>query len=211
MYFYFCVNNLIACICKAMFSSSEWILSLKQKRQERMCRCGGLTPAHSQQLLAHSPHTPSRTRQRIGRAKVKKRVGHDKDSEISEGKRKKKTKAMQWQSLTATSHKETDALPPSEQWPCPQYLPPCFNAEHDVVSQGISLWSPGASCPRCVPSWLLVPPQPTWGYKKREPCHCASTAQQQQKHWFSHKAKTQQELHWIASAPPQPDSVQQAR
>lgn len=89
-----------------------------------MCRCGGLTPAHSQQLLAHSPHTPSRTRQRIGRAKVKKRVGQDKDSEISEGKRKKKTKAMQRQSLTATSHKETDALPPSEQWPCPRYLAP---------------------------------------------------------------------------------------
>lgn len=70
------------------------------------------------------PHVPSRTRQRIGRAKVKKRVGQDKDSEISEGKRKKKTKAMQRQSLTATSHKETDALPPSEQWPCPRYLAP---------------------------------------------------------------------------------------
>lgn len=157
------------------------------------------------------PHTPSRTRQRIGRAKVKKRVGHDKDNEISEGKRKKKTKAMQRQSLTATSHKETDALPPSEQWPCPRYLAPVLLPSMTLCRKEYPSGHLGPAVHVVSLPDFLSPPQPTWGYKKREPCHCASTAQQQQKHWFSHKARTQHELLRRTWAPPQPDSVQQAR
>ena len=44
-------------------------------------------------------------------------------------------------------------------------LPPALYAEHDVIWYGISLWSVGVSSPSCVPSQLLVHPQPThwWG------------------------------------------------
>ncbi|KAK4831422.1 hypothetical protein QYF61_017553 [Mycteria americana] len=36
-----------------------------------------------------------------------------------------------------------------------------LHAEHDAIWYGIALWSAGASCPGCVPSQLLVHPQPT--------------------------------------------------
>jgi len=36
--------------------------------------------------------------------------------------------------------------------------------ELDIIGHGISLWSAGVSCSSCVPSQLLVHPQPThWG------------------------------------------------
>jgi len=40
-------------------------------------------------------------------------------------------------------------------------LPPALYADHDVIWYGISLWLAGVSCPSCVPSQLLVHPQPT--------------------------------------------------
>lgn len=68
---------------------------------------------------------PSRLRERIGRAKVRKLVGSDKDS-LSEGKRRGKTQRMQKQSLT-TSHVQTDAQPSLRtmaalEGPNPQFL-----------------------------------------------------------------------------------------
>jgi len=44
-------------------------------------------------------------------------------------------------------------------------LPPVFIAECDIIWYGTSFWSVGVSCPSCVPSQLLVQPQPTrwWG------------------------------------------------
>jgi len=39
--------------------------------------------------------------------------------------------------------------------------PDLYIAEHDIIQYGISLWSVGVSCPGCVPSHLLVHPQPT--------------------------------------------------
>jgi len=44
-------------------------------------------------------------------------------------------------------------------------LPQFYIAEHDVIRYGISLWSARVSCPSCVPSQVLVHPQPTrwWG------------------------------------------------
>ena len=44
-------------------------------------------------------------------------------------------------------------------------LPQLYIAEHDVIWCGIALWSVEDSCPSCVPSQLLVHPQPTrwWG------------------------------------------------
>jgi len=47
LYIYFCVNNLIPSVFKAVFPSAGIILWLKQGRQERVCRCGGLPPAGS--------------------------------------------------------------------------------------------------------------------------------------------------------------------
>ena len=47
----------------------------------------------------------------------------------------------------------------------PFLLPPALYAEHVVIRCGIPLWSHGVSCPGCVPSRLLVAPQPSlcWG------------------------------------------------
>lgn len=65
-------------------------------------------------------------------------------------------------------------------------LPSVFVAERDVVQLGISLWSVLASCPSCVPSWLLACPGLLAGVGrvgKMKPWCSTSNGQQKPKHW----------------------------
>ena len=57
-------------------------------------------------------------------------------------------------------HLLTDAQSVPEQWPLASF-PPSLYTEHDIIWYGISLWPVGVSCPGCVLSQLLVPPQPS--------------------------------------------------
>ena len=60
---------------------------------------------------------------------------------------------------------KTNAVTPNV--PPSFFFPQLYIAEHEVIRYGISLWSVGCipSCPVCVPSQLLVHPQPPrwWG------------------------------------------------
>ena len=58
-------------------------------------------------------------------------------------------------------HPLTNAQPvPEPQAATPWPTPPSFIVQHDVIWYGISLWPVWVSCLCCVPSQLLVPPQP---------------------------------------------------
>ncbi|KAK4829515.1 hypothetical protein QYF61_005154 [Mycteria americana] len=56
--------------------------------------------------------------------------------------------------------------------------PPCpaLYAEHDAIWYGMSLWSVGVSCPSCVPSQPLVPPQPARWWGRRHGIACVGLA-----------------------------------
>ena len=102
--------------------------------------------------------------ERIGRVKVRKLVGWDKDSLIAKAKVVQASKAKQGiHSLLPTggqvfSHLQESRAPSritvtwgdkchhSEHPPLPSSYP-SFIAEHSIVQCGISLWSVGVSCP----------------------------------------------------------------
>ena len=118
--------------------------------------------------------------ERIGRVKVRKLMGWDKDSLIGKAKATHTSKAKQGiHSLLPVgrqvfSHLQESRAPSllMATWETnaitPNILPflllhSALYAEHDVLWSGISLGSVGDSCPSCVPSQLLVPPQPLAG------------------------------------------------
>lgn len=80
---------------------------------------------------------------------------------------------------TTAHHQLTDAQPVPEQQAA--LLP---WAGHDVIWIGIFFWSLRISCPGCVPSLLLVHPQPAcwWDGVRSRSFNCLSAAQQQLKH-----------------------------
>ena len=102
-------------------------------------------------------------------AQVRKLVDQDEDGLIREEKRKKKAEKQNKQCkgyYSTPPHQQTDTQLDCEQWLSSQRpLPLVFMAECDVIWNEISLWSVEVSCPSCVPSQLLVHPQPTrwWG------------------------------------------------
>ena len=122
--------------------------------------------------------------ERIRRAKVKKLVGQDKDSLIGKAKAAHTSKANQGIhsplpiGRQAFSHLQESGAPPCVMvtWEDKCHhskhssLPPALYAEHDVIWCGIILQSVGVSCPGCVPSQLLVYPQPT---TKHHPATCS--------------------------------------
>lgn len=57
-------------------------------------------------------------------------------------------------------HPLSDAQPVLEQQ-APQPTPPSFTVQRNILWYGISPESAGISCPGCIPSQLLVRPQPT--------------------------------------------------
>ena len=143
------------------------------------------------QPLAHSPL--SGNGERIGRVKVRKLVGWDKDSLIGKAKATHTSKAKPGihsslpTSRQVFSHLQESRAPPhvTVTWEDKRHhserppfllLPAALCAEHDVIWPGISLGSVRVSCPGCVPSQLLVSPQPPrwWGGVRL----CVSTAQQ---------------------------------
>lgn len=138
----------------------------------------GLTLAASEashsSFLTYSPHTPVGWGQRIGRAKVRKVMGEDKNNLIREGKRKKEERKKPPPAKIISDEKAiTHHLPQVHRYPAsPQALAThpentlssIFIAEHDAIWHGISVWSVPVTFPGCVPSRHLAHPQPThWG------------------------------------------------
>ena len=119
----------------------------------------------------------------IGRVKVRKLVGRDKDSLIGKAKGTRTSKAKQgiYSPLPTgrpmLSHLQESRAPPrvtvtwedrhhhSRRPPLPSSSPSFICCEHDAVRHGVSLWSVGVGCPGCVPSQPPVHPQPArwWG------------------------------------------------
>lgn len=118
---------------------------------EHVCSCGA-----AKHHITTCP--PSRTWERIGRAKARKLMDRDKGGFIS--KRKQRGKKI---------YKGNHLPPPTSrmtfsQTPCSCYLPKCPFTQFLLVNMTLHgteyLWSIWAFCPGCVPSQLLARPWP---------------------------------------------------
>jgi len=124
------------------------------------------------QPLAH-PH-PVGWGERIRRVKVRKCVGRDEGNLVGKvktvctGKAKQGIHSLLPISRQVFSHFQESRVSArvTVAWEnrlhaskCP-FAPAFPPAEHKAIQYGISLWSVGVSCPGCVPSYLLVHPQP---------------------------------------------------
>lgn len=146
--------------------------------------------------LAAEPHTiaPSLSpisRIRKSKSKTKQNTYvRDKSCLINKGKEEQRKKIKKW----CKSHGsppptgKTDVHPTSKQWLHTKKKKP-FSANHNAIWYGISLCSPGVSCPGCVPSTLLAQAQPH---------HCGEQRGKQVKPWCWARNIQQQLRHrWI--------------
>ena len=119
------------------------------------------------QLLAHSPRVGMG--ERIGRVKVRKLVGWDKDSFIGKAKATHTSKANQGihsplpMGRQVFSHLQESRAPAHvtvtwEDKCCHSKNPPLPPSSPSFLWSGLSLGSVGVSCPSCVPSQPLDHP-----------------------------------------------------
>ena len=132
-------------------------------------------------IVVHSL-PPFGMREIITNIKVRKLMGWDKERLTVKAKVARASKAKQEIHYLHLMGRQVFSNPKKMAF----LLAPAFTVQRDVMWYRISLWPVGVSCPCCVPSQLLVKPQPYplagQREKQRRPWRCVSIAQQQQKY-----------------------------